>query len=263
MPCDSLFIDFLGVNHCISFDTVRVVLDSSFTPQVLRDSQAFYSWAFMAIVAIIGLGSGILAFVLNKLWDKKVDIAVDKLKQDFAQVADEKAMNAAGMAAKKVKDELEKTIIEQRQNTSAIKKESLNLWKEHILDLYIAAHREKNPLDSLQKLCSLMMKLSSRFEQDLVGLIIDNLLPELERRLNELGMADNFDKFLEAVRQNLMMVKASLVNNDCDKNSKSIAIKGIDKIDKIISIKIDEYYHVKNGEVSGNRNRLQVRENRL
>ena len=263
MSCDSLFIDFLGVNHCISFDTVRVVLDSSFTPQVLRDSQAFYSWAFMAIVAIIGLGSGILAFVLNKLWDKKVDIAVDKLKQDFAQVADEKAMKAAGMAAKKVKDELEKTIIEQRQNTSAIKKESLNLWKEHILDLYIAAHREKNPLDSLQKLCSLMMKLSSRFEQDLVGLIIDNLLPELERRLNELGMADNFDKFLEAVRQNLMMVKASLVNNDCDKNSKSIAIKGIDKIDKIISIKIDEYYHVKNGEVSGNRNRLQVRENQL
>ena len=34
MPCDSLFIDFLGVNHCISFDTVKVILDSSFNVTV-------------------------------------------------------------------------------------------------------------------------------------------------------------------------------------------------------------------------------------
>ena len=61
MPCDSLFIDFLGVNHCISFDTVKVILDSNYSVQILHDAQQFYADSFgdllMAFTIFIALSS--------------------------------------------------------------------------------------------------------------------------------------------------------------------------------------------------------------
>ena len=149
---DTVHTSVFDTVHTVSFDTVKVVLDSSFTPQVLRDSQAFYSWAFMAIVAIIGLGSGILAFVLNKLWDKKVDIAVDKLKQDFAQIAEEKAKDvssiaaneAASLAAEKSKEEFEKLIGKQKEDLKSLKDESSRLWIQQVMDDFLLIRIEKD-----------------------------------------------------------------------------------------------------------------------
>ena len=87
MACDSFFVDFLGVNHCMSFDTVRVVLDSSFTPQVLRDSQAFYSGAFAALLATVAIFMVVLIFGAERLWSKNVNLRIEKVKKDFEAIA--------------------------------------------------------------------------------------------------------------------------------------------------------------------------------
>ena len=107
--------------HTTSFDTVHVLMDSSITVQTLKDLQEFYSWAFMAIVAVIGLGSGILAFVLNRLWDRKVNIEVDKLKNDCKKDSEEVVSKA-----------LEKAKIEfsgvAEKEAKSITRESNDLW---------------------------------------------------------------------------------------------------------------------------------------
>lgn len=53
--CDSLYIDFLGYGHCVHFDTVRVILDSSFTIGVLEKSQEFYTNSFNNLLVIFSI----------------------------------------------------------------------------------------------------------------------------------------------------------------------------------------------------------------
>ena len=80
---DTVHTSVFDTVHTVSFDTVKVVLDSSFTPQVLRDSQAFYSWAFMAIVAIITVFMVFLIFGAERLWSKSVNLQIERIKKDF------------------------------------------------------------------------------------------------------------------------------------------------------------------------------------
>ena len=84
---DTVHTSVFDTVHTVSFDTVKVVLDSSFTPQVLRDSQAFYSWAFMAIVAIITVFMVFLIFGAERLWSKSVNLQIERLKKDFETIA--------------------------------------------------------------------------------------------------------------------------------------------------------------------------------
>lgn len=220
--------------HTVVFDTVKVVLDSSFTPQVLRDSQTFYSWAFAVLVAVIGLGTGILAFVLNRLWDKKVTIAVDQLKQEFAQIADDKAERAAQKAADFAKAKFEKSFAE-------LKAESLNLWREYVLDLFLKAKREINPVTSLSTLVSLMMKLYGRFEPELSGLVYNELLPEIGKRLGEAPLDKKYDVFLCSVKEWLQKVKQAANLKNFDKVEKSRLMARIDKTIAVVDQKIEEY----------------------
>lgn len=102
MPTDTIHTIVYDTIHTVSFDTVKVVLDSSFTPQVLRDSQAFYSWAFMAIVAIITVFMVFLIFGAERLWSKNVNLQLERLKKDFETVL--KEMNSA--AKKDIEDKV-------------------------------------------------------------------------------------------------------------------------------------------------------------
>lgn len=102
MPTDTIHTIVYDTIHTVSFDTVKVILDSSFTPQVLRDSQAFYSWAFMAIVAIITVFMVFLIFGAERLWSKNVNLQLERLKKDFEAVL--KEMNSA--AKKDIEDKV-------------------------------------------------------------------------------------------------------------------------------------------------------------
>lgn len=53
--CDSLYIDFLGFNHCVRYDTVRVVLDSVFDIHVLEKSQEFYTNSFNNLISLFAI----------------------------------------------------------------------------------------------------------------------------------------------------------------------------------------------------------------
>lgn len=121
MPCDSLFVDFLGVNHCISFDTVRVVLDSVFTIDLLNKSQEFYSNSFNWLLAIFGAFLTIIAIIfgfklyhdLNSIDEKIADVAqktTDEMNQRFEQQLEQQRTRSIELATL-VKDMQEKIIL--------------------------------------------------------------------------------------------------------------------------------------------------------
>ena len=121
MPCDSLFVDFLGVNHCISFDTVRVVLDSVFTIDLLNKSQEFYSNSFNWLLAIFGVFLTIIAIIfgfklyhdLNSIDEKIADVAqktTDEMNQRFEQQLEQQRTRSIELATL-VKDMQEKIIL--------------------------------------------------------------------------------------------------------------------------------------------------------
>ena len=100
MACDSFFVDFLGVNHCMSFDTVRVVLDSTFTIDILNKSQEFYSNSFNWLLGVTTIIiTAVLAFVgvkiikdvsaNKKAVQKAIDDALNKFNSSFANKMDE------------------------------------------------------------------------------------------------------------------------------------------------------------------------------
>lgn len=87
MPTDTIHTIVYDTIHTVSFDTVKVILDSSFTPQVLRDSQAFYSWAFAALLATVAILMVVLIFGAERLWSKSVNLQIERLKKDFETIA--------------------------------------------------------------------------------------------------------------------------------------------------------------------------------
>ena len=84
---DTVHTSVFDTIHTVSFDTVKVVLDSSFTPQVLRDSQAFYSGAFAALLATVAILMVVLIFGAERLWSKSVNLQIERLKKDFETIA--------------------------------------------------------------------------------------------------------------------------------------------------------------------------------
>ena len=270
---DTIHTSVFDTIHTVSFDTVKVVLDSSFTPQLLRDSQAFYSWAFMAVVTIIGLGTGILAFVLNKLWDKKVDIAVDKLKQDFSQIAEEKAKNAAKIAAdgaansatektkeefkkliEKQKENFEKMVGEQKDSLESLKNESSILWTQQISECYLLAKRENNPVHFGEKMILLMDKIMLKQNETIVPLLNNLFLPELKKAIYSLPFADGYDKMAIMVYDGLNNVKDSIKRKNFEENITVGVCASIDEIMSEMEKRLKEYNRVqkecdeKNGE---------------
>ena len=87
MPTDTIHTIVYDTIHTVSFDTVKVILDSSFTPQVLRDSQAFYSGAFAALLATVAILMVVLIFGAERLWSKSVNLQIERLKKDFETIA--------------------------------------------------------------------------------------------------------------------------------------------------------------------------------
>ena len=253
---DTVHTSVFDTVHTVSYDTVRVVLDSSFTPQLLRDSQEFYSWAFMAIVAVIGLGSGILAFVLNRLWDRKVNIEVDKLKNDCKKDSEEVVSKA-----------LEKAKIEfsgvAEKEAKSIKRESNDLWNSTFFALLASTRNDRNDLYVIDSLCRLLENSIGRIDEKLCRLIMNDLIPELDKRIDSLELAENFDSFIMASQENLNHFASVITSLPLGENEKNTIAERIKKINGAINSKLDKYYKMKKGEASENRNRMQVRKNRF
>lgn len=241
MPTDTIHTIVYDTIHTVSFDTVKVFLDSSFTPQVLRDSQAFYSWAFMAVITIIGLGTGILVFVLNRLWDRKVNIEVDKLKNDCKKLSEDAVNNALKMAEDRFSNAAKKEL-------ATMKRESAELLKKEVFSKFDILNRTREPVLVLSELSSLLNKVKYDVDDELLDFIISNILPKIEWSLNEveqLGFSEGAGSFMLGVKEKLGWFVETLPSAPVDAEKKKLVIKNIGKLDSKLTQILDELFHIK------------------
>ena len=240
MPTDTIHTIVYDTIHTVSFDTVKVILDSSFTPQVLRDSQAFYSNSFNSLLVVFSVFAAIYILVATIIWGKKVKLELDKLKKEFNSIADKAANKATEQAALKFEQSIEK----QRHELDELKMGSRALWHENLMDVFVSAYKEKNPVSVLDKLNSFVLKVSSRFDDSVLKMLCDDVLPLYERSINSLGMAKGFDSLLLSLSDGLNHLRKSILSQADNTDLKKRTLESIDNVLVLMKQMTDKFKDV-------------------
>lgn len=184
------------IHHAFVYDTIHVVIDSSFTPQILRDAQAFYSNSFNWLLGVAGLGVTVFVFVMTLAWNKRLDSEVEKLRNRM----DEEVKHISDKAYDESKKVFEQNVsgLENQLQTMTSKIDSI--WSNYVKTFVHQASIAKDAGDCL-RFCSFAFNA-----------INCNFNPSL---LNEVGLMVVLleARFLDFDRPNLDAVLCrSLVN---------------------------------------------------
>lgn len=244
MPTDTIHTIVYDTIHTVSFDTVKVILDSSFTPQVLRDSQAFYTSSFNNLLVVFSVFAAIYILVATIIWGKKVKLELDKLKKEFNSIADSAAQKAANKATEQAALKIEQSIEKQRHELDELKMGSRALWHENLMDVFVSAYKEKNPVSVLDKLNSFVLKVSSRFDDSVLKMLCDDVLPLYERSINSLGMAKGFDSLLLSLSDRLNHLRKSILSQADNTDLKKRTLESIDNVLVLMKQMTDKFKDV-------------------
>lgn len=241
MPTDTIHTIVYDTIHTVSFDTVKVILDSSFTPQVLRDSQTFYSNYFIALITVAGIAAAVFIFVATKMWDRKVEVEVDKLKNDCKKLSEDAVNNALKMAEDRFSNAAKKEL-------ATMKRESAELLKKEVFSKFDILNRTREPVLVLSELSSLLNKVKYDVDDELLNFIVSNILPKIEWSLNEveqLGFSEGAGSFMLGVKEKLGWFVETLPSAPVDAEKKKLVIKNIGELDSKLTQILDELFHIK------------------
>ena len=228
---DTVHTSVFDTVHTVSFDTVHsLVYDSAaVTVQALRDSQAFYSNSFNYLITVAAIIAALFGIVVTWAWNRQVTKELDKFKNECERIAN----NSADIAAKKSREELDGLISEQKKNIENLKIESVALWTEQIMDLYSLSILEKESIDVVSKLCTIIIKLSVRFEKNLFNFVNENLIDELSKHIMNLKPERGYDGLLERIKEDVIALRNTVEKRNLDISETK---KTIDKIDSFIAL---------------------------
>lgn len=141
------------IHHAFVYDTIHVVIDSSFTPQILRDAQAFYSNSFNWLLGVAGLGVTVFVFVMTLAWNKRLDSEVEKLRSRM----DDEVKHVSEMAYNESKKVFEQNVsgLESQLQTMTSKIDSI--WSNYVKTFVHQASIAKDAEDCL-RFCSFAFK---------------------------------------------------------------------------------------------------------
>ena len=256
---DTVHTSVFDTVHTVSFDTVHsLVYDSAaVTVQALRDSQAFYQDAFnnllmlvSVVIAIASILLSFLSFVISK-YDSK------KLKTQFDVRSSEVAKEASAKIAVETKNEFAKAIEEQKKHLDEANKNSKKLWDETIPLVINSAKRTNDDAVAISDLCSVIKLLPGNLDEDQATLVMDEILPELDKRIRSLEPVKGFDNFVIDVQKLLNFFRPKL-SPSMNKAKKNVIEKLIDEIVAIANSRLDEYCKIKNGEFPTRTGRFYV-----
>lgn len=205
-------------------------MDSSITVQALKDSQAFYSNSFIALLTVASVVAALFGFMATKIWEKKVNLELGKLRREFDAMATDAAQKAAREATKESSKKFEDSISKQRQELDGMKADSISLWHENLMDVFIDASKEKNPLNVLERLNTLILKMSNRFDNNFLNMLCEEVLPLYESNVKSLQKAKGFDKLTRALSDSLKLLKNTVTLRTSNRKEKEEALRDIDRI---------------------------------
>lgn len=241
---DTIHTSVYDTIHSVSFDTVKVVLDSTFTIDLLNKSQEFYSSSFNWLLGVAAIAAAIFIFVATIAWERKVKIELDKLRIEFDSMANEAAEKSAKKAAEESSKKFENAIAQQRVTLNEMKKDSLVVWHEMLMDLFLSAYKDKNPVSIVGKLNTLVLKISNRPDNMLLDMVRNDIMPLYERALKSLEMAKNFDKVVQSLSDGLELLKRSITSHSADVNLKNDTLRSIENVVALMNELVKSYRKV-------------------
>ena len=253
---DTVHTTVFDTIHSISFDTVHsLVYDTAaVTLQTLRDSQTFYSNHFIALITVAGIAAAAIIFIATKMWDKKVEVEVEKLKNDCKKLSEDVVNNAL-----KTAEERFKTAAKNELGT--MKKESAELLKKEVFSKFDILDRTRDPVLILSELSSLLNKVKYDVDDELLNFIISNILPKIEWSLNEaeqLGFSKDSRSFMLGVKEKLGWFVSTLPSAPVDAEKKKLVIKSIGELDSKLTQILDELFDFKRGGATKQSGRFHI-----
>ena len=256
---DTVHTSVFDTVHTVSFDTVHsLVYDSaSVTLQALRDSQTFYQDAFNNLLMLVSVAIAIasillsfLSFVISK-YDSK------KLKTQFDVRSSEVAKEASAKIAVETKNEFAKAIEEQKKHLDEANKNSKKLWDETIPLVINSAKRTNDDAVAISDLCSIIRLLPGNLDEDQATLVMEEILPELDKRIRSLEPVKGFDNFVMDVQKLLNFFRPKL-SPSMNKAKKNVIEKLIDEIVAIANSRLVEFSKIKDNGFSARTGRFYV-----
>ena len=240
--------------HTVSFDTVRtfdtvkVMLDSNYSVQILHDAQQFYSDAFSSILTVISVTVAIAAFLFTVYSSHKIDRDSQKLKTEFDATSSKVAQNAAKEIASQTKQKFEDAVKEQQTKLDSIKNETSKMLKTKVFSQYAFLVRVGNPVSALNGLCSLLNKIGSAADDELLAFAVSSVLPEIENNFEKMGFCKGYDQLALWVGEEISRFSSSITEQAVSDDGKHAAIEYINKIDSKIKQKLSEFNKINRGE---------------
>lgn len=161
----------------IIYDTVRTVLDSSFSVQVLRDSQSFYRDSFSDLLVVFSVLMALFVAALTIAWNKKFDVEKEKLRNEMK----ESIKYASEEYIKYSKKSFEDGLNELRKETDEAYDRMNSVWPMVVRSFIIQASTTRDSNDCL-RICILAFDtINKNFCQSLI-LEADVIITILEKR---------------------------------------------------------------------------------
>ena len=240
--------------HTVSFDTVRtfdtvkVMLDSNYSVQILHDAQQFYADSFNSLLAVVSVSVAIAAFVFTVYSTHKTNSDSRKLKNEFDATSSKVAQDAAKEIAAKTKQNFENAVKEQQTKLDSIKNETSKMLKTKVFSQYAFLVRVGNPVSALNGLCSLLNKIGSAADDELLAFAVSSVLPEIENNFEKMGFCKGYDQLALWVGEEISRFSSSVTEQAVSDDGKHAAIEYINKIDSKIKQKLSEFNKINRGE---------------
>lgn len=256
---DTVHTSVFDTVHTVSFDTVHsLVYDSAaVTVQALRDSQAFYQDAFSNLLMLVSVAIAFVSIILTLLSFVKTNYESKKLKTQFDVRSSEVAKEASAKIAVETKNEFAKAIEEQKKHLDEANKNSKKLWDETIPLVINSAKRTNDDAVAVSDLCSIIRLLPGNLDEDQSTLVMEEILPEVDKRIRSLEPVKGFDNFVMD-SQKLLNLFRSKLSPSMNKAKKGIIEKMIDDIVAIANSRLDEFCKIKGSEFSARTGRFYV-----
>lgn len=256
---DTVHTSVFDTVHTVSFDTVHsLVYDSAaVTVQALRDSQAFYQDAFSNLLMLVSVAIAFVSIILTLLSFVKTNYESKKLKTQFDVRSSEVAKEASAKIAVETKNEFAKAIEEQKKHLDEANKNSKKLWDETIPLVINSAKRTNDDAVAVSDLCSIIRLLPGDLDEDQSTLVMEEILPEVDKRIRSLEPVKGFDNFVMDAQKLLNLFRSKL-SPSMNKAKKGIIEKMIDDIVAIANSRLDEFCKIKDSEFSARTGRFYV-----
>ena len=223
--------------HTVSFDTVRtfdtvkVMLDSVFTIDLLNKSQEFYSSSFNNLLVVVTILIALFVLAMTFAWSRKFKTEVEKLRNKM----DDEVKHISEKAYSESKKVFEQNVSDLSNRLKSMSSKTDSLWSNFVKLYVFQASQAKDDNDCLRSCLFAFKAINSNFNPSLLhesGL----LATMLEARFLDFDQSDLNTNLCNRLIEQIEIFESYFFEHFIDKSPKEKE-KATDFINRINAIK--------------------------